>query len=90
MYLHLGSDTAIRYEDVVAVCDMDKATVSRITKEFLARAEKNGETIDISTDLPKSFVVCTSGGRKNQRIYITQISSQTLYKRSERNYDDTL
>jgi regulator of extracellular matrix RemA (YlzA/DUF370 family) len=89
MYLHLGSDTVITYDRVVAVFDIDKTTVSRITKDYLTSVEKRGKIIDISSDIPKSFVIC-SDGKNNQTIFITQISPQTLLKRSERKYSDML
>lgn len=88
MYLHLGSDIVIAFDNVVAVCDIDKTTVSKDTKDFLSSAEKKGEATNLSTDLPKSFVVCSK--RKKQNVYITQISPQTLFKRSEQNRGDTI
>lgn len=85
MYLHLGSDTVIMDDSVVAVFDIDKATVSMITRDYLSSAEKKEEILDISSDIPKSFVLCVN--KKNeQSVYITQISPQTILRRSERNY----
>lgn len=83
MYIHLGQDTVLNTADVVGIFDLDNATVSKRTRDFLARCEKNGEVINVSYELPKSFVVCVPPGKKSRNIYISQISSTTLAKRSE-------
>ena len=74
MYLHLGNETVIRQSDIIGIFDLDNSTVSTKTREFLANAQKN-----VSSELPKSFVVCReSDGLK---IYICQLSPVTLSKR---------
>ncbi len=83
MYLHLGNEIIIRNDELIGIFDMDQTTVSKRTRDYLNRAEKNGEAITISYELPKSFVVCADRKTKRQKIYISQISSATLLKRSE-------
>ena len=39
MYLNIGGGFAVRYEDIVAVFDMDNSTYSRITRDALSLAE---------------------------------------------------
>lgn len=40
MYLHLGAETVVRTDSIVAVCDLDNASSSHITREALrARGE---------------------------------------------------
>lgn len=80
MYLHLGADTVVRTRDIVAVFDMDRATVNATSRKFLAAAEKKKKVVNISDDLPKSFVVCTDG-----RVLISAVSSQTIARRNESN-----
>ncbi len=80
MYLHLGQDTVVRTDDIVGIFDLENTSVSKITKKFLASSEKKGWVVNVSYELPKSFVICTSG--KNTVVYITQISSTTLRKRA--------
>lgn len=80
MYLHLGQDTVVRASDVIAIFDLENTSVSKITKEFLAKAEKGGQVFNVSYELPKSFVLCGSGDKTT--VYITQISSATLKKRA--------
>ena len=57
MYLHIGNEVNIRIKDIVGIYDMDSATVSQNTKEFLRRAEKEGRTVYASADLPKTFIL---------------------------------
>lgn len=80
MYLHLGQDTVVRTDEVVGIFDLENTSVSKMTKEFLAKAEKSGRVFNVSYELPKSFVIC--GSRKKNTVYITQISSATLKKRA--------
>jgi hypothetical protein len=83
MYLHLGQDVVVPKDSVVGVFDIDNATSSVITREFLNKAEKSGEIVNIADDIPKSFVVCCEGGRTT--IYLSQLASATLLRRSESN-----
>ena len=80
MYLHLGQDTVVRTDQVVGIFDLENTSISKITKEFLAKSERAGRVVNVTSDLPKSFVICADGGRV--RVYITQISSATLRKRA--------
>lgn len=79
MYLHLGNDVVILTETIIAVCDIDACTVSKKTRDFLAAAQKNGEVVNVSYELPKSFVVCQEHGET--KVYISQLSAKTLNKR---------
>ncbi len=80
MFLHIGNDVVVRKTDIIAVFDMDNTTISRQSREFLAKSQKNGDVIDICDDLPKSYIVVNCDGEN--RVYISSVSSQTIYKRS--------
>lgn len=80
MYLHLGQDTVVRTDDIIGIFDLENTSISKITKEFLAKSEKAGRVVNVSYELPKSFVICTQN--KKTAVYITQISSSTLKKRA--------
>ena len=82
MYMHLGNETVIKLDDIIGIFDLESTTISKNTRTFLSKAEKNGEVITVSYELPKSFIVCSKEKRK-QKVYISQISSATLQKRSE-------
>ena len=81
MYLHLGQETVVRLDEIIGIFDMDTATISRHSRQFLADAEKGGRVFNVSSELPKSFVVCMDG-EGNETVYISQISSSTLLRRT--------
>ncbi len=81
MYLHLGQDTVIKMDEIIGIFDMDTSTLSRTTCAYLAACEKKGRVINVSMELPKSFVLCQSDTGE-VTVYISQISSSTLLKRS--------
>ena len=80
MYLHLGQNVVVPEAAIIGVFDLDNTTGSYITREYLSQAEKERKIINVSDDIPKSFVVCNEND--NTRIYLSQLSSQTLLKRS--------
>ena len=82
MYLHLGHSTVITTDDLIGIFDMDVTTVMKSSRDYLSRAEKNGEVVNVSYELPKSFVVC-SDGNNSKKVYISQISPSTLLKRAK-------
>ncbi|MBR1731296.1 MAG: DUF370 domain-containing protein [Ruminococcus sp.] len=79
MYLHLGEKTVIRTSEIIGIFDLDNTTVSKNTRDYLAKVQKEGNVINVSYELPKSFIVCEEN--KERKIYISQLSSQTLYRR---------
>ena len=84
MYLHLGQDTVVTLDEIIGIFDLDTTTVSKSTRNYLTNAERAGEEVNVSMELPKSFMVCASHVRPSGRmIYISQISSTTLLKRTE-------
>ena len=82
MYLHLGGDKVVKTKDIIGIFDMDTSTVQKNTRDYLQKAEKSGEVVTVSYELPKSFILC-SEKKRSQKVYISQISSATLQKRSE-------
>lgn len=82
MFLHLGNTTVIHQDDIIGIFDLDNTTVSKITRDYLTRAEKGGRVVNVSMELPKSFIVCENEN-KEITVYICQISSSTLIKRAQ-------
>lgn len=79
MYLHLGQDTVVSDSEVLGIFDLDTSTVSKATRDYLSTAEKEKRVINVSFELPKSFVVCAE--KEGVRVYLSPISSSTLKKR---------
>ncbi len=82
MFIHLGQDTVVNDKEIIGIFDIENTTVSKSTRNFLNFSEKRKEVFNVSYEMPKSFIVC-SKGKKDKKVYISQISSSTLYKRSE-------
>lgn len=80
MYLHLGKTTIVPTGSIVGVFDLDNSTVSKHTRAFLTKAQKENRVVDVSTELPKSFVVCVEHG--SLVVYLSQIAPATLLKRA--------
>lgn len=78
MYLSIGNDMAIRDKSILGIFDLDNTSTSKRTREFLSRAEKEGEVVPCD-DLPKSFVLTSEYGFA--RIRLTALSAATLEKR---------
>lgn len=81
MYLHLGQDTVVTLSDIVGIFDLDTSTISKCSRRFLADAQKSGRVVNVSEEMPKTYIVCHDKEGK-QTVYISQISSATLRKRA--------
>lgn len=80
MYIHLGNDKVVSDSEVIGVFDIENTSVSKNTKDFLSSSEKKGNIINVSYEMPKTFII-TKKKDKNTTVYISQISAATLKKR---------
>ena len=88
MFIHIGQDTVVIDKEIIGIFDMDNTTVMKKTIDYLNNAEKEKSVINVAPfELPKSFIVCRDKNGK-ERVYISQISSSTLLKRT--GYVDSL
>ena len=78
MYLSIGNDMAVRDKSIIGIFDLDNTTVTARGREFLTRAEQDGQVVPCD-DLPKSFVLTTQYGFS--RVYLTSLNTVTLEKR---------
>ena len=78
MYINIGNDMAVRDKSIIGIFDMDNTSTSRRTREFLDKAESEGQVVPCD-DLPKSFILTAEYGF--DRVYLTTLSSATLEKR---------
>lgn len=82
MFLHLGQNEIVPSRRVIGIFDLDKCSYSKRTREYLSAADKEGVVMDVSGDIPKSFVVCDHPYHP-QIVYLSQLNSTTLQKRVE-------
>ncbi len=78
MYLNIGNDLSVRDRSIIGIFDLDNTSTSRRTREFLDRAEKDGEVVPCD-DLPKSFLLTSEYGF--HRVRLSELSSHTLERR---------
>ena len=82
MFLHLGQNEIVPSRRVIGIFDLDKCSYSKRTRDYLSAADKEGVVLDISGDIPKSFVVCDHPYHP-QIVYLSQFNTTTLQKRGE-------
>jgi hypothetical protein len=81
MYLHLGQNEIVPYRRIVGIFDLDKAGCGKRAREYLTRAQDEGVVLDVSGDLPRSFVVCDHPYHR-QIVYLSQLSTAALERRA--------
>ncbi len=86
MYVHLGGDTVVLQKDIIAIFDLELTSISKITREFLHVAEEEGFVVNVSDDLPKSYILTEADNES--KVYISPISAATLLKRANNLLDE--
>lgn len=85
MFLHLGENVVVPVKDVIGIFDLQNTMYSSDTIQFLRLAEEDGFVQRISKEKPKSFVIAEVN--KKSKIYLSPISSSTLTKRTDVDYN---
>ena len=81
MYIPIGGDMAVRDRCIIGIFDLDNTTYSKHTRAFLKEAEQRGEVVDVSGELPKSFLLAEEFGM--ERVYLTQFNASVIEKRTK-------
>lgn len=76
MFLFLGGEVTVRDEEIIGIFDMEECSVSRMTVDYLGYCQKSGRIVNVSEDMPKSFIVTDS------KTYISNVSNATINKRA--------
>ena len=79
MYVDIGMDRAVRTSQVLGVFDLDNTSWSKRTREFLERAQNDGNLVEATDELPKSFVLTQEYGQT--RVYLTRFNASVLARR---------
>lgn len=83
MYVHLGNEISVNDKGIIGIFDIENASLGNDTREFLKKSTKDGKIVNVSYEMPKSFIVC-SDRKSGETVYISQISTATLLKRAEK------
>ena len=76
MYVHLGNEITINDKGIIGIFDIENTSLGNDTREFLKKSTDSGKIINVSYEMPKSFIVC------DNKVYSSQISASSLYKRA--------
>ena len=82
MYLHIGNGESVRDDRIVGIFDLDTATVSSITKRFIASEKKKKNVEYENADLPRSFILCRDR-KGTYKVKLSRISTFSLVQRSQ-------
>ena len=69
MLIHIGENKVVRKKDIVAIFDMDSATVSSVTRKMLSVAQKEKRVVMLGFDLPRSFILM-----RDKTIYLSTLT----------------
>ena len=81
MYLHIGNGNSVKRKNIIGIFDLDTATVSKITKDFINKSQKNGAVEYLDNDLPRAFLLLEEDGKT--KIRLSRISTSGLKIRLE-------
>ena len=85
MYLHIGNKKSVKDDKIIGIFDLDTATVSNISKDFINRKQKLGLVEYDNADLPRSFVLYVEDGES--KVKLSRISTVGLKLRADEGYD---
>ena len=85
MFLHLGENVVVPIKDIIGIFDLQNTMYSSDTIQFLRLAEEDGFVERITDERPKSFIIAEVD--KMSKIYLSPISSTTLTKRTDMDYN---
>lgn len=74
MYISIGGEVVIKSKDLIAILDQHIVRESKIMRDFLQ--QPTDQVAEVTKDTYKSIVITTD------KIYLSPLSSSTLYKRS--------
>ena len=76
MYLHIGNGKSVKKKDIISIFDLDTATVSKITKDFINKSQRKGKLSYFDNDLPRAFLLLDEDG--DTKVRLSRISTAGL------------
>lgn len=78
-YIQLEKGESIDKKDIIGIFDIESASISASTNGLFRRKEEEHGVVNVSNDLPKSFILCD--GEYSDTVYISGISTDSIKKR---------
>ena len=75
----MGADKTVKSRSIIGIFDLDTSTVKKTTRNFLNSNEKSKKIDTLSSEIPRSFVVCKDKNKKI-KIYLSPMNATTLIK----------
>ena len=82
MYVHIGNDTVINSEEIIAILDIKSLEKKDSLENVCKNIKISDNIIDVSEGNKKTLIVMQ--GKNKNRGYISNISSITLGKRTSK------
>ena len=80
MKVYLAGETFVKDTDIIGIFDLDSATISKSTREYLNTQETDKKIVYSNLlEFPRAFVVT------DDKTIITPIASKTISRRIEKN-----
>lgn len=81
MYIHLGNEISLSDKRIIGIFDIENTSLGNDTREYLKKATARKQVVNVSMEMPKSFIVC-SDNKSGDTVFISPISVNTLHKRA--------
>lgn len=79
MYIEIGENLSIRYQDIIGIFDLDSTTVKKKARDFLYRRQKEKKVVSVSNQIPRTFIVCN-----NEKVILTSVKSSTILQKIQK------
>ena len=84
-FLNIGLEKILLKENIIGIFDLDSITVKKDSRDFISKAQKQGQIEDLTTDLPVTAIVCDQKGEK-QKLILTSFSLSALHSRMTKSF----
>lgn len=82
MFVNLENDISIKKTEIIGIFNMDTATVSPVTKDYIKNAGRDMKIVYASKRVPESFVLTHNG--YTESVYMSSFSVDTVLGRTEK------
>ena len=82
MYVHIGKDIIIKKENIIAILDIESLEKRKKLEDICQELKISDKIIDVSQGNKKTLIITQDNKNKENKGYISNISSITLGKRT--------
>ena len=80
-FLPLENNRFVKKQGILGIFDLDKSTYTRVTKNFLNKAQQQAKVSTLSMGLPKSFILYDDGVK--EQVYLSVFGSSVIKERAK-------